>query len=160
MPNCVYTYTIEEAKRYWKEYEEGVSLEKIVRKNGVTYHKLRRFFLLFGFPFRTGRQTCTLRYDFSYLTEAEKGYIAGIIDGEGHITSKHWGRVIVANTDKRMVTWLKDKLKCGSIGILDPRKRHPSWSVGYTYTIAAAQARQLLKVIKPYLVIKQEACFE
>jgi|SRR5208282_3768005 len=100
------------------------------------------------------------------LSEAERGYVAGLIDGEGCISfsKRSNGRtgkldytltVSVANTAKEMIDWLVDRLKGGCYITHKPGERRRlalyRWSLGNNASIA------LLRGIAPYLVVKQES---
>ena len=85
-------------------------------------------------------------------------YTAGIIDGEGCIgvhrggkhpsgTSRHRVRIIVGNTDKRLVIFLKDNFG-GSIAKRNVRgNRKPA----YAWELSANKAKNFLDEILPYL---------
>lgn len=99
------------------------------------------------------------------LSEIEKAYIAGIIDGEGSISfvrsgsKRTHGRYIypyirVANTDIILIDWLKLKIECGYSGYKNwPKKdkRKPVYHISW----ACSDAIKILKEITPYLVIKK-----
>ena len=90
-------------------------------------------------------------------------YTAGIIDGEGCIgihkggkhesgTIKYRIRVIVGNTDRRLVEFLKDNFG-GSISkrnVVGNRKKQYAWELGNN------MAAGFLKMIHPYLLLKQK----
>lgn len=98
------------------------------------------------------------------LTETELAYIAGIVDGEGSISlvrSTHAKRtrgryiypmVRVANTDRLLIEWLIAKTGCGAVrysvqsGDRFKLVHHVGWAV--------SDAIELLKAIRPFLVIK------
>ncbi len=95
------------------------------------------------------------------LTETEAAYLAGIIDGEGHIgIHKRKDRgderlyVSVINTDKPLMKWLSEI--CGTIshrgrkGSLGKRPCY-TWNV---YPVADAIA--ILHAISPYVKVKKE----
>ena len=99
------------------------------------------------------------------LTKDQLGYIAGVIDGEGSISIikastkynfSYQLRLIVTNTDYRMMKWLKDTIGYGSIYERKRGQFKPHWSNVYTYAITATKAKNLLVLIYPYLVIKKE----
>ena len=107
--------------------------------------------------------------DYTHLTPEERGYIAGLLDGEGHITVIHTFtkrrkngkrypqyslQLRISNTDERMIAWLNEKL--GQWGrpinwvLRGNRRRCYQW-IGI-----GARATSLIKAIRPYLVIKGE----
>lgn len=99
------------------------------------------------------------------LNKAQLGYIAGVIDGEGSISIikastkynfSYQLRLIVTNTDYRMLKWLKDTIGYGNVAERKRSKYKPNWSNVYVYAITANKAKDLLKAVYPYLVIKRE----
>lgn len=97
------------------------------------------------------------------MTETEKAYIAGLIDGDGCIlvnrqTRKKSGtvvyqlRVVVAMNDQRPLVFLKDKLDGG----LCTRKRQyrGEWKTTYVWSLCDQRASNLLEAILPYLLVK------
>lgn len=101
------------------------------------------------------------------LTEVQKSYIAGILDGEGtiiivratnHYNTKsrriyHQLRVSVSNTDYKMVKWVKDTIGYGYIQVRKPQSNKHKTT--YLYFAMALKAKELLENIYPYLIIKQ-----
>ena len=101
------------------------------------------------------------------LTEAQKGYIAGILDGEGslmlHIskTGMIHSRINIGQKDKRLIDWLMETTGVGTTG--KPfdlsRKRNSNvhgtglfhkWHVNRSWEIVP-----LLRAVLPYLVLKK-----
>lgn len=105
---------------------------------------------------------------FEEMTETEKAYIAGIIDGEGSIILKHNRQlnrrgdgfyecysllVSVGNTDTELLEWLRSfggKVYLGRKG--DGGSRKPM----YQWQLHTRKAAELLSVIYPYLIIKKK----
>lgn len=95
------------------------------------------------------------------LTDAEKGYIAGIIDGEGCLTLRHqnnqrsyYATIQVSNTDFALVAYLMRITGYGRISTLamsGNRKIAYKWQV-----TVAAHIYEILDAVKPFLVIKEE----
>lgn len=88
-------------------------------------------------------------------------YIAGIIDGEGSIgttrTGKYRnvvGRVVVANTDSRLLYALQTVHK-GTISIR-PRGAKDGWKPFGSIAWSCRQAEYLLEKVLPFLIIKKE----
>jgi len=109
-----------------------------------------------------------------HLSETEKGYLAGIIDGEGCIMlARHLGKrgkyvyhvyVAIANTSVALHHWLEQRLP--GAGYVRQRRRvkvdarstsnQPLWRTGYDWIISGNRvAMVLLREITPYLVIKR-----
>ena len=104
------------------------------------------------------------------LTQAQIGYIAGLLDGEGsvsivRITPKrgrdckrpmHQLRVIISNTDYRMMKWLLETTGVGHIATRTMKNKNPNWRPSYWYILGAKKAYDFLMVVYDYLVIKRE----
>lgn len=108
--------------------------------------------------------------------KAKWGYLAGLIDGEGHIsitrsdkpafTTKR-GKIIpcpirygiivaVTNTDFRLMKRLKE-LFGGSYNGGKPFKGHPNWKPKYQWNVCSNKDKELvLLAVLPYLVLKRE----
>ena len=99
------------------------------------------------------------------LTEAERGYVAGLIDGEGSISllrasqrgrgyaDYHHLQVRVHNTHLGLLEWLKSKLG-GAVCRMHaaPTERHKQ---GYFWVNSTRPGVILLKLLLPYLIIKR-----
>lgn len=99
------------------------------------------------------------------MTETEKAYIAGFLDGEGYITIRrqnrrtaknpHYALVIgFTNTDLSVLQWLREKVGAGSINAKsrkNPKRHSPAWEL----TIHQKPVKQqLLEAVQPYVKIK------
>lgn len=95
------------------------------------------------------------------LTEAEKGYLAGIFDGEGCVgyytrftkgVPYHSASLHICMTDKRPITWIMDKIGYGYVSFSEKsgkRKSVYSWQL-----CNKPQIQEVLKAIRPYLTGK------
>lgn len=88
-------------------------------------------------------------------------YLAGIIDGEGSIgTTKTGyppnivGRVIVANTDLRLLTALNEFF--GGYMTVRSKGQKSNWKPFATLTWTGRQAEKILVGARPFLIIKGE----
>jgi hypothetical protein len=99
----------------------------------------------------------------SKLSEAEKGYLAGIIDGEGCIrlsrsktkrgTPTYHIQVIISNTSLTLMNWLVAKVGGRSY---KGSKGEDHWRERYCWAMPGnKRAITFLKEITPYLVIKK-----
>lgn len=92
-----------------------------------------------------------------HLTEAERGYIAGMLDGEGSVLLGvfDWSmtvRLHIYNTNIESLEWIKAKLG----GYISPTwlgsvRRKPC----YRWTATALRSRAVLLAIQPFLIIKR-----
>jgi hypothetical protein len=98
------------------------------------------------------------------MSEQDKAYLAGIIDGEGCITisrgvhkkqnnNVYYQAVLhVANTDKRMIDWI---IEITGLGSYHRGKHHPPRKVWYRWAVRSAAACEVVRTVYPYLVCKQ-----
>lgn len=97
------------------------------------------------------------------LTDTDKAYFAGLLDGEGCVgyyarTSKnvmyHSASLHICMTDPRPAQWIMGTLRCGRVSFsLKPGNRKPvySWQL-----CNQPEIRQLLMIIRPFLLVKGE----
>ena len=93
------------------------------------------------------------------MTETEKAYIAGIIDGEGsimlqriHKNEFHSPCVSVASTSLELLNWLKKTIGKGMI--ISKKNYNPEVHKDcYSYVLRRNDAIKLIEEIYPYLVI-------
>lgn len=98
--------------------------------------------------------------------EVQLIYLAGIVDGEGHIrisdNTRRRGnktytwptkRIVVANTNKELMEWLIDNFG----GAYHSRpKPYEHYQQGYAWEITGENAVMLGNRLKPYLIVKKE----
>lgn len=101
------------------------------------------------------------------LSEVQKAYIAGIMDGEGSIyiarATNHYNkksrriyhqlRLIIANTNREMLVYIKNSVGYGAI--VQFRNVSNNHKAVYTYQLCALKAKELLEAIYPFLIIKK-----
>ncbi len=93
------------------------------------------------------------------MTDIEKAYIAGIIDGEGSIMLQRFHTnqypapcVSIASTTIELLTWLKDTIGYGVI--IKKKNYNPEkHKLSYSFVIKQNNAIKLLEDIYPYLII-------
>lgn len=96
------------------------------------------------------------------MTEIEKAYIAGIIDGEGSIMLQRFHTnqypapcVSIASTTIELLTWLKDTIGYGVI--IKKKNYNPEkHKLSYSFVIKQNNAIKLLGDIYPYLIIESK----
>jgi hypothetical protein len=96
------------------------------------------------------------------VTETEKAYIAGIVDGEGSIMLTRFHKneypspcVSISSTDMELLEWIKDTTKIGRI-INKKNYNEEKHKDSYTYRVIRDDALKLLKEIEIYLVIEKK----
>lgn len=102
------------------------------------------------------------------LTEAGTAYVAAMIDGEGTITIsrvKNYGKrpgymyrpvVNVTNSHAGLIGFLRSLTGVGIVYQNNITPKKENWSPIHRWQVSMAEARELLPVIAPYLVIKRE----
>jgi len=100
------------------------------------------------------------------VTDAEIGWVAGIVDGEGCIlienaTSRFRGRdypglrlcLRVGNTDPRLILKLEALFGGGHVRRMPGRNRRRAL---FTWNVSSRRAADVVRLIFPHLVIKRE----
>lgn len=100
------------------------------------------------------------------LTDIQKAYIAGFIDGEGCITVcrrmkpsgnySYQVRVIITNTDLKIIRWFKKVTGIGFVRTATWENYSEKWKPIHRYEVDSNLARELLDEISPYLMIKKD----
>lgn len=97
------------------------------------------------------------------LNDLEKGYIAGIIDGEGTISIRkkeahHQPYLAVVNTDPTLIQYLLNRLNFNTTVKLEkktfPKNRKPV----YILCVRGKKILPLLKEIEHLLIVKKQQC--
>lgn len=98
------------------------------------------------------------------LTELEKAYIAGLIDGEGsiHMTKRDARRtaylyVCVTMTHKPTIEWLSEKFGNKAVYVAPPKNRPGllgKTKPAYSCRLGGKRAKLLSQVLIPYLITK------
>lgn len=99
------------------------------------------------------------------LTETQKAYLAGIVDGEGYVTvhARKVGygkscqpKVMIASTSVKWLSDLRDIT--GGLGSfhLNQKRKSVKWKPFGQWCIVGKAAQNFLKEIYPYLQIKKE----
>jgi hypothetical protein len=138
-------------------YRQRVSLKEIVARLGRSYHAVQRRTKILGL---VDEMKWKPRREYS-LTEAEKGYIAGILDGEGNVGVLHahgpqWisARVQITNTDERLIKWLQEKL--GGVTRVTNRQTSKQKTAYALIIEDMRDVKYFLNTIKSYLIVKKE----
>ena len=91
------------------------------------------------------------------MTKAERGYLAGIIDGEGCIgiqksKSGIQLKVGIFNTERSLLEWIQRRFG----GTICDRLHQDGNKVEYNYTFYGHRALDMLRTVYPYLVVKRK----
>ncbi len=102
------------------------------------------------------------------MTDVERAYIAGVLDGEGCITiirhdqSKRSTRhkspsyrlaVTIYNTNKAMIDWLAERMEAHRYY---KRRKSPNHKVCHMLVVSAKTAATFLRDIQPFVIAKQQ----
>ena len=101
------------------------------------------------------------------LTEAQKGYLAGFIDGEGYVgIARHKNgkgrgmyyspQISVYNSDPEVLFMLQRWTGLGSVNVHQREDKPAHHRIGLTWRIGGAKAKELLTEILPHLQIKRK----
>jgi hypothetical protein len=96
------------------------------------------------------------------ISDKEKGYIAGMIDGEGCLYfHKKGGSILVtlsiSNTNLESLEYIKNVLNCGYITREDRTKENPHYKIAYRfYMNKQGEVLGLLREIEDLIIIKRE----
>lgn len=90
------------------------------------------------------------------LSTDTASYLAGLVDGEGSVCLSKVGKLenrtavlVITNTDKPLLDWVKLQVGCGSIHKQTKYKSHHLQS--YEFVVSHRQAINLLRQISMYL---------
>lgn len=98
------------------------------------------------------------------MTEMQKAYIAGIVDGEGHIgiaqrltptSISYQLRLAVSMTEYSVIQWLAVTTKLGHARKILTAPEHPG-RPAYCWALSTTAAIHLIREIQPYLIVKKD----
>jgi hypothetical protein len=96
------------------------------------------------------------------ITETQMAYLAGMIDGDGHVgvyktmgrsNMRYRARVCVINTDVRLINWL---LEVFGGFVKNNKSKNKNHKDRFVWQLADNDADEVLSLIRPFLVIKAE----
>ena len=87
------------------------------------------------------------------MTETDKAYAAGILDGEGSV---FWGggklEVRVAMSKPEVVTWLAEKFG----GKVREYQHHDGYGEMFSWHLYCGSCQDFLELVKPYVLLKSQ----
>jgi transposase len=144
---------------YW---ERGLSQEEIASLYGVTRTCILKWMKRLGIPTRHSSQYKEPKIDVSKLSETDKAYIAGILDGEGSISILHDKRrrdpyvcIHIYNTSRDLMEWLSKKLNIEYRVKQDKQARASRRTCYEIQVVRFLDVVELLKALVPYLIVKR-----
>jgi transposase len=143
-----------------REYQAGDSMTLIASRHQIGYDAVRSIMRRYGATIGRRLHSPSIHLPTS---EAQLGYIAALVDGEGCIrifedTIRHRVVVRIANTDRPLMEWLA---QFGGTIHWYKRSTQPHWKTAGTWTVAQAiDAYHLLIAIEPYMIIKRSRAQE
>ena len=162
MPKAWTEQEIAFAKDEWKSLGPGAIAKQLGKSLYAVTH----------YGYRQGWSRHAPANVFDQLTPEEKAYIAGIIDGEGHIEIRLGGTtvtgrkpysisIIVANTDYGLLDWLQRRLPGSYIREKIYRAGKAHWKPAWTLRLhRRGSVRALLMQVLPYMVVKRVRAME
>jgi len=139
--------------------DNGMVTAALCEKYGVIPSSMRKFLN------RHGRDTSRqIQSHVRQLDIKDAAYIAGILDGEGCITTR-WLKsrgipyvqsfITIGTSSQRLAEYLSSVTGVGSKGQYK-RKGKDGWRPLHVWTLSSWQGADLLKQVLPYLQIKRE----
>jgi hypothetical protein len=143
-------------------YQSGLSINELQNKYDMSESNIRHILSKNKIPLRSRL------VEVNMLSETEKAYLAGLVDGEGWIgvelkmpehtngcrRASFMVTVRVVNTKRKCLDWIENKTGVGTVH--PSRKKIKGQRLVYEYRACTLQAAAILKQIAPYLIIKQE----
>ncbi len=111
--------------------------------------------------------------DFTKLTDAQIGYFAGIVDGEGCFSiglfgtkSRYTGEILmnyhtyikVSNTDENLIKWIQDIMGGSNYTQQRSTRINKYDRQIYNIQISGETLDLVMPIIYPYLIIKRKQC--
>lgn len=164
-------WTSDELKKFREIYPKTpmyILCEIFGRRNTALRTKASKLGLKAEFPYhRPEKWGDPLHNPYEELTEGERGYIAGILDGEGTISffrascktmTTMRARITIWNTDYSLIEWVHSKIG-GTIRMRKGRKatHNDCWWLALHGIV---KVKHLLKVLLPYLIVKKKQAQE
>jgi deoxycytidine triphosphate deaminase len=120
----------------------------------------------YGYDVRVGRHFKVFEpyFQTAAITDISAAWVAGIIDGEGHIRTDTGGQnrglhLSVANTNRPMLEQLQGLFQTGQI--YEKMKKKETNKQGYEWVVTKTQhIQEILIRVLPYLTIKRQAAQE
>lgn len=150
------------AQQHWK----SMSKSDIARALGKSLDAVTHYAYRHGWSRHTPAPT------YEHLTEAEKAYIAGIVDGEGHIeigigkatrtgSSRYSVAVVIANTDYELLAWVREHLPGGYVREKTWHGVKAHWKKQWFFRLdRRGSVLSLLTLLRPYLIVKRQRADE
>lgn len=101
--------------------------------------------------------------NLSHITEPDKAYLAGILDGEGYISlyarKVKYGKscrpqFVISVTAIEWLACLRNKwANAGNFFV--SKSRGPKWKPYAMWTVSGPKSQEILKLVSPYLQIKR-----
>ena len=142
-------WTEEEEKLLKKTYLESESVKHLSEQLGKSYCSV------ITKAYKQGLSRKIEKKEILPLTEAQKAYLAGIIDGEGSLTivknksGKLWPILSITQKNPQLLYWIKNTI---GHGYICRRKR----DIYHFYLRRQSLIKDLLGLIKPYLILKRK----
>lgn len=156
----------EEQFQFARENWKSMPHDEIAARLGKSVNTINMYAWRYGWSQKDPAPT------FDTLTQEELCYIAGIVDGEGHIEiglgkvsvskqTKHAVTIGVTNTHFGLLDWMQRRLPGALIRPHIRVKTKPHWKPQWCLRIhRRGSVRALLTALLPYLIVKRERALE
>ncbi len=150
--------------QFGKENWKSMPKAEIADRLGKSLNAVKHYAYRYGWSQHEPAST------YEHLTEAEKAYIAGIVDGEGHIEigvgrrqrtrrNQYAVQVVISNTDFALHEWLARRIHGGTIR--EVNHGHANWKRSWVFVVRRrGSVRSLLTELLPHLVVKRTRALE
>lgn len=140
--------------------EKSLSLEAVGKIFGCTAKTIQAYLIKFGIPRRPSYGYFKFEVPFEEIkkwSDVDKAYLAGIIDGEGHIsiTNNSTIQISITNTSTELMKKMSTMMRGGSIKKSN-RLTANRKEVFVFYINTTAKSYVVLTQILPYMIIKKE----
>jgi len=133
----------------------------LIGKTGVNSFCSRWCTLDFRKRNNTQQALVAIQQAWDVLTDAQRGWLAGMIDGEGGFNiSKHQNgslhcQIFISNTYEPVIDYVASLFPY-SIKYTCRRPKQPNWKTAYRWIFTCSHAVLLSKLLFPYLKIKHQ----
>jgi hypothetical protein len=110
---------------------------------------------------RQGREAAPelVEWTCDHLSDLECAYIAGLIDGEGTLTTRSYASyysfnayLVIQMSDQRTIEWLAERLQQNAVTQLNQR---PGWKTQFKIALGGKNAEKLICRLRPYMITKR-----
>jgi len=139
--------------------KRGVKAEDIEKELGISHYTLYAYLRRLGI-YRKGKRYLKPPNIKVIDSEAKKGYIAGIFDGEGtiHVDLKRGkAQITIYNSSEELMKWLMDNVGGSTYRIREEEYKKLGYKPSYHWQLhRITNVYLFLKQIYPYVIVKKQ----